>query len=148
MNKCEKYSEKVYFLKLCFSSGLWDQTVNWIKDLFRSSLWSSTVRGLRFGQRFGQRFAVHSEHTFSLAGLQDIFKYREVLFLPPTGVLPRHNICSLLLPKEGQIMNLGFQKPVPSVALDHVYKFSDFFQKNDICLQENWYACRIFKQFW
>lgn len=123
INKCEKYSETVYFLKLCFSSALWAQTVNWVKDLFRSSLWSSTVRGLWFGQSF----AVHSEHTFSLAGLQDIFKYREVLFLPPTGVLPRHNICSLLLPKEGQIMNLGFQKPVPSVALDHVYKFSDFF---------------------
>ena len=35
-------------------------------------------------------------------------------------------------------MNLGFQKPVPSVALDHVYKFSDFFQKNGMYLQENY----------
>lgn len=74
-----------------------------------------------------QRCMIRRANTFSLARLQAVFMYREVTFLFPTGVSPHHNICSSILPKGGQILNLGFQKTVPSVALDLVYKFSHFF---------------------
>lgn len=74
-----------------------------------------------------QGFTVRTANTFSLARLQAIFMYREVTFLSPTGVSPHHNICSSILPKGGQILDLGFQKAVPSVALDLFYKFSNFF---------------------
>lgn len=84
---------------------------------------SGPVRGFWFGQRFAARGA----NTFSLARVQVVFMYREVLFLSPTGVSPRHDICGSWLPKRGQILNLGFQKAVPSVALDYFHKFSNFF---------------------
>lgn len=94
-----------------------------MKDLLRFQGPSSPVRGSWFWQRFAGRRA----NTFSLARLQAAFMYREVIFLSPTGVSPHRNICSCILPKRGQIFNLGFRKEVPSVVLDLFYKLSSFF---------------------
>lgn len=83
--------------------------------------WSySPVRGCWFWLSC----AVCRANTFYLARLQAVFMYRKIIFLSPMGVSPPHSICGFFVcQKKGQILNLGFQKSVPSVACDIFYKF-------------------------
>lgn len=83
--------------------------------------WSySPVRGCWFWLSC----AVCRANTLYLARLQAVFMYRKIIFLSPMGVSPPHSICGFFVcQKKGQILNLGFQKSVPSVACDIFYKF-------------------------